>query len=461
MSSIDNIYFDVSTLKVDFNKKVDINDLFKEIARKYSLNEITKYVVACYYKWKRNLVLISFTNEKVFVHSNKRDLPVCGVYSYKDILGFEFIENNKQNEFLFKTTTEYYRLKSITKQVFNEFTTVFENEKVIFMNSKLGQNIAQSVNNFSTINYTKLEEHTYGYDGVIKKEEVENKTEEQNNSNETPSKKNKRVVNDEFFSESTTFSSAYINNLLTDKNTTLPNNKPTIIKNIDDRVSNLESTNIFDKPLDSVALKFTTNSKLNTIPVLAEFSSLTNPDKVENRLLFSRNWIEFTKHNVRNKLLGVDANGNGAYIEIDNSNKSQIIKSYKAKDYLINDIVRYGLRSSLSFPYKDSSNSIGLESMYYLPNSNEKLDIWKYDGIIFMNQKYYFNIPSEFNVSQRKMCTIHRIQKDAFDRSIVFELIFEDDTVKYNVYDKNMEILTDSSNGSSLYDLKWLTFFKD
>ena len=31
MSNIDNIFFDISKLKVDFNKKINLNDLFLEV----------------------------------------------------------------------------------------------------------------------------------------------------------------------------------------------------------------------------------------------------------------------------------------------------------------------------------------------------------------------------------------------------------------------------------------------
>ncbi|WP_412032291.1 PH domain-containing protein [Malacoplasma muris] len=471
MSNIDNIYFDVTTLKADFNKRVNVNDLYSQIQKKYSLNEITKYALVCYYKWKKNLVFISFTNEKVFVTSNKYNLPVNGVYSYQDIFGFSFIEGKKINSFLFKTSNGDYLLKNITKNVYNEFLDVFEREKTIFINSKIGQNIMQSASNFNSLDSIKLDEnkkdeyenfvdfskHNYS-DLTYSTSSLQEKNNEILNSN---SKKNKRVVNDEDASANTTFSSSYISSLLTNKKELLPNKSPTLLKSIDDRLLEIEKNNIFDKPLDSIALKFTTNSKLNTIPVLAEFSSLTNSDKVENRLLFSRNWIEFTKHNVKNKILGVDENGNGTYIDIKNANSDKIIKSYKAKDYIINGSVRYGLRSSLTCSLKEQTDQISLESMYYSPATNEKLDVWKYDGIIFMNKKYYFNIPSEFDVLQRKWCKIHHFEKESANRVMVYELIFEDNKVRYNVYSDQMKLLDDNTNVSALYDLKWLTFFKD
>lgn len=472
MSNIDNIYFDVTTLKADFNKRVDINELYSQIQRKYSLNEITKFALVCYYKRKRNLVFISFTNEKVFITSNKYDLPINGVYSYQDIIGFSFIEGKKINSFLFKTNKNNFLLKCISKKTYNEFLDVFEREKTIFVNSKIGQNIMQSASNFNSLESIKLEESdNIGYDNFIdfSKHSYKDLTSFSGLSNNDydsqssqSNKKAKRVVNDNESSENTTFSSEYISSLLSDKHRSLPNNNPTLFKNIDDRVTVLEKTNLFDKPLDSIALKFTTNSKLNTIPVLAEFSSLTNNDKVENRFLFSRNWIEFTKHNVKNKILGVDENGNGAYIDMQNVNKERIIKSYKAKDYMIDGTVRYGLRSSLSFFVKDSNNGqMSLESMYYSPTTNEKLDVWKYDGIIFMNQKYYFNIPNEFSLSQKKMCRIQHFERESSSRVIIFELIFEDDVVRYNVYNESMKLLDDTNNIASIYDLKWLTFFKD
>lgn len=472
MSNIDNIYFDVTTLKADFNKRVNINDLYNQIQKKYSLNEITKYALVCYYKWKRNLVFISFTNEKVFIISNKYDLAVSGVYSYQEINGFSFIEGKKINSFIFKTTSGDFTFKNITKEIYNEFLDVFEREKTIFINSKIGQNIMQSASNFNSLGLIKFEEENK--EKLNNQEFIDFKLNSYDNNSSSDeqivneqlsfnsySKKNKRVVNDNASSSDTTFSSSYISSLLSDKNQSLPNNKQTLLKNIDDRLVVVERTNIFDKPLDSIPLKFTTNSKLNTIPVLAEFSSLTNHEKVENRLLFSRNWIEFTKHNVKNKILGVDENGNGTYIDINNANQNRLIKSYKAKDYIVNDVIRYGLRSSLSFPFKEKNGKVSLESMYYHPSTNEKLDIWKYDGIIFMNKKYYFNIPSEFSILQRKMCKIHHFEKESANRTMIYELIFEDDVVKYNVYNETMKLLDDNTNVSSLYDLKWLTFFKD
>lgn len=454
--SIDNIFFDVATLKAEFNKKVNLLNLYDYIQRKYTLNEITKYALVCYYKKKRNVVLISLTNEKIFIHSNA-NLNINGIYSYQDIKGFNFIENTKNNILIVKTSEINFELKHISKQVYNEMFDIYEQEKTIFVNSKIGQNIIQSFSNFNSLNFVKMDEFSK------KEEEKRNISNNNNEENDDKNvnKKAKRVINDENISLTTTLSSSYILELLTDPKKPFPNNKNSVIKNIDERLLDLENTNLFNKPFDSVALKFTSNSKLNTIPVLVEFSSLNNKDKTENRLLFSRNWIEFTKHNVKNKLLGVDENGNGSYIDINNANKSQVIKSYKAKEYIFNGQSRYGLRSSQKVDYKDRDDKIGLESMYVDPLTNDKLDMSKFDGIIFMNKKYYFDIPSEFDVLQRKKCIVSDIRVDKYRKIILHNLIFEDNTLSYMAYDQEKNLIDDSYNGSSMYDLKWLTFFKD
>lgn len=451
--SIDNIFFDIATLKSEFNRKVNLLNLYDYIQRKYTLNEITKYALVCYYKKKKNVVLVSLTNEKIFIHSNA-NLNINGVYSYQDIKGFEFIENSKNNVLIVNTSDFTFELKHISKRVFNEMLEIYEQEKTIFVNSKIGQNIIQSFSNFNSLNFVKMDE-------ISKKQEDNENNYYENNEEKNVNKKAKRVINDTNVSLTTTLSSSYIIELLTDPKKPFPNNKYSVIKNIDERVLDLENTNLFNKPFDSINLKFTSNSKLNTIPVLVEFSSLTNKDKTENRLLFSRNWIEFTKHNVKNKLLGVDENGNGSYIDINNANKHQIIKSYKAKEYIFNGQARYGVRSSQKINYKDVDDKIGLESMYVDSLTNDKLDISKFDGIIFMNKKYYFEIPSEFEILQRKKCFVSDLRVDRYKKTILHTLLFEDNTLTYIAYDQDNNIIDDSYNGASIYDLRWLTFFKD
>lgn len=450
--SIDNIFFDVSNLKVEFRKKVDLESIFRFIQKRYSVNEITKYALVGYYKWKRNVVLVSFTNEKVFIHSNKFDLPINGVYSYQDIKDIKFINDNKNNGIVIKTNDDHIIIKWVSRKTYEEMKVVYENEKTIFMNSKIGQNIVQSIQNIASFDVSKI------YESSMEHEEESH----EDNYSWAPKKGPKRVINDEMTSSITTFSSENLIQLFSNVNKKLPSNEYTLFKSINDRLKLLEDSNVFSKPLDSIALKFTTNSKINTIPVLAEFSSLVDKDRVENRLLFSRNWIEFTKHNVKNKLLGVDENGNGAYIDFNNSINKSVIKHYKAKEYELNGTIRKGIRSSQKINYKDTFSKLGLESMYFDPQTNNKLDISKYDGIIFLNKKYYFNIPDEFSSMARKCC---RIQESYFERNIefkkTFELIFENEILEYNVYDNKSELINDLTNGSSLFDLKWLTFFKD
>lgn len=472
MSNIDNIFFDISKLKVDFNKKINLNDLFLEIMKKFSVNEIIKYAFVSYYKSKQKCVLITFTNEKVFISSNKKDLSINGIYNYQDIKGFEYIKGKFWGKLVVKMSFMSYTLKHVSKTIFDEMLNIFDQEKTIFINSKIGQNIMQSTSVFNSLDFIKnnslnfnkeeKEDKENNFDDSISNNFSNSSDKNDLNSSNNFIKKTKRVVNDEMISKNTSLSSTYLIDLFSNENSTLPNNKNTIFKELLDRVKVLENSNIFIKPFDSIPLKFTTNSKLNTIPVLAEFSSLSNVDKIENRLLFSRNWIEFTKHNVKNKLLGVDEKGNGTYIDLLSASKTKIIDHYKAKDYLVNQKVRHGLRSHQTVYYYDQNNKQGLESLYYNSLTNEKLNIAKYDGIFFKNQKHYFNLPSEFNLLQKKHCKIQIQEYESDFKSIkLYELIFDENTISYNVYDFNKGIINDDVIHAHSYDLKMLTFFKD
>lgn len=458
MSSIDNIFFDIENLKAPFNKKINLVSLFLSIKNKFSTNEITKYAFASYFKRKRNCVLTIFTNEKIFIVSNKKDLPICGIYSYQDIKKIEFIEKSYDSKVVIVTSTDSYALKGVSKKTYEELDNVFESEKTIFLNSKIGQNIVQSFNNFNSLNFIDNSEEEKNNDLLnLNYEQQEEKIIPNTNN-----KKSKRVVNDEMISKSTSLSSFYIIELLSNPNLLLPNNKASILKSIDERLTLLETSNLFNKPLDSIPLKFSSISKFNTIPVLAEFSSLLNPQKTENRLLFSRNWIEFTKHNVKNKLLGVDANGNGAYIDINTANKLQVIDVFKGKEYIINEKTRYGIRPGQTIPLKDEEGKQGLETLYYHSVTNEKLDISKYDGIIFKNQKYFFNVPTEFNTLNIRECKIQVQEYESDYKAMkLYELIITDETITYNLFDLNKGIIDDKVQHSDSYDIKWITFFKE
>ncbi|KFB07736.1 hypothetical protein [Malacoplasma iowae] len=458
-----NQSYDVTSLKPTFNKRVDIKRIYNFIEKKYSLNEVTQFGIVCYYKRKSNVVLITLTNEKIFIFSNRKDLEINGVYSYNDIEDFGFLEKKKKTYLNVTAKEKNFTLRNITKYDYDILCRVFQQQKEAFNNSKIGKNI---ISNFSTISSIDFFKKRNFYKDELIDEVQDNKDSENTNSeskidNQTNNKKNKRVVNDKNISSDTTFSSLFIFELLSRHDKKMPGGNPTVLTDLSNRIVNLEKANPFDNPIDSVSFKLTSLSKLNTIPVIAEFSNIHDKSITENKLLFARNWIEYTKHNVKNKLLGVDSHGNGAYIDLSNYISKKII-SYKAVEQNVDGIKRYGLRSGQKVKILESNKEIGLDKLYVNPTNGEGLDINKYDGLIFFGKKYYFNTLNEFSRIPRKYCrVIDHEWKTNGSINKTFEILFKDDFVTYKVYNDSGNVLNDVDKTSSNFDIKWLTLFKD
>lgn len=178
--------------------------------------------------------------------------------------------------------------------------------------------------------------------------------------------------------------------------------------------------------------------------------------------MFARNWIEFTKHNVTDKLLGVDSNGDGVYVDMKQTQTSHIIDVFKAKEYKIDDSIRHGLRSSQSISFHEKNQRLGIDSLYVNIKTGQKLMLEKYDGIIFLGIKYYFNTYNEFNSLQRRYLRIfHQDKKHNGDVYRSYELVFEDDLISYKAFNNKGAVIDDLSQNAASYDLKWLSFFRD
>lgn len=287
-----NQSYDVTSLKPTFNKRVDIKRIYNFIEKKYSLNEVTQFGIVCYYKRKSNVVLITLTNEKIFIFSNRKDLEINGVYSYNDIEDFGFLEKKKKTYLNVTAKEKNFTLRNITKYDYDILCRVFQQQKEAFNNSKIGKNI---ISNFSTISSIDFFKKRNFYKDELIDEVQDNKDSENTNSeskidNQTNNKKNKRVVNDKNISSDTTFSSLFIFELLSRHDKKMPGGNPTVLTDLSNRIVNLEKANPFDNPIDSVSFKLTSLSKLNTIPVIAEFSNIHDKSITENKLLFARNW---------------------------------------------------------------------------------------------------------------------------------------------------------------------------
>ncbi|MBD5445718.1 MAG: hypothetical protein HDR31_00170 [Mycoplasma sp.] len=464
--------FDIASLNSeDFNKKINLSTISSKILRKYSKEEITRYAVVCWYKRKRNAVIICLTNEKIFIESNK-NLSINGVYSYRDVVGFRYFSHKKQEHksyCLLSISGENYTLKGISKETFAVLDKIFENEREIFNNSKLGKSIMQNIDSISSLDFLsrkKIIEDSEAETIENKEETSENNHQEsrlKDQLNDSISKKSKRVVNDSIMSYSTSFSSMYMFEILSSSSTSFPNGEKTILNDFAQRLEFLEKNNLSNNNIDTFPLKLDSKkSKLNTIPVLAEFTSLKNPNDVETRILFARNWIEFTKHNVRNKLLGVDSNGDGVYVDMKQTQTSHTIDVFKAKEYKIDDCIRHGLRSSQSISFHEKNQRLGIDSLYVNIKNGQKLILEKYDGIIFLGIKYYFNTYNEFNTLQRKYLRIfHQDKKHNGEIYRSYEIVFEDDLVSYKAFNDRGVTIDDLSQNAASYDLKWLTFFRD
>lgn len=428
-----NEIFNIALLNINFKTKIDVNHILREIEKKYSLNEITKFCLVAFYRKKNNVVLLTLTNEKIFIWSNK-NLPINDVYNYSELIS---ITSNKSVSNFFVISFDNgseFNLKGLTNNDVNEFNKHFNAIK-----NNLNNQYLKEINTKVDNGQIFLETNIDGVKDVTFK---------------------KRVVNDLIITNSTSLSSFYIYELLTKKEKILPNGENSLFYNIIERIHSLEKKNMFNFDFDSIPLKFSSETKLNTIPVVAEFSSLTNSNEHENRFLFAKNWIEYTRHNVKNKLLGVDENGNGVYFALNVHSTNKKICTYKAREYKVNDEIRYGLRSGQTISFFEKNQKIGMDSLYFNIETNSKLDLGNYDGIIFMGLKYYFNVIIEFSKLQKKYCRVfHQERKVNGDLLKSYEIIFEDDLITYKVFNDRGILIDDLNSNAFTNDLKWLTLF--
>ena len=525
--------FNVRTLRVHFNKRANLDKIYEKIQKKYSLKERTLYAFVGFYKFKWNTLLICFSNQKVFIDDEHDKISFTGVYTYKEIKEFAYVENKKKSlkSYIQITTDKYktFKIKGISKSEFTKIDEVFKAQKKFYISSFMEKLQNQNIdrNEFDLINenysYSSISNNLKRNEKEILNQEIENKvtmseenkinqelatntnnnvinnvigndTESRgvdnlissyyNSSNNTntndlinksnliveniESSKHKKVVNDSLITTTNSFSSSYIANLFTNEEYLLPGGKKTIFSTVFKKIKQLESSSLAINGIDNTPINLDKKVlKLNTIPVIVETKPLNSQyvndeNSVENRLIFTRNWIEYTKHNVTNKVLGVDSNGNGVYIDMAKAVSSSTIDIYKAKEYKLNDELRSGLRSSQTVSFTERSGRPGLDFFYTNLKTGEKLNVNKYDGILFLGVKYYFNVYNEFSKLQKKYVRILVEEKknngDVFRR---YELTFDDDLLTYKAFNERSQIIDDNSPNSNTYDLKWLTFFKD
>ncbi|MDE6563049.1 MAG: hypothetical protein K2J98_02070, partial [Malacoplasma sp.] len=347
-------------------------------------------------------MLVCFSNQKIFIGDEKDKVSFCGVYTYKDIRSLNFVPNDKNhfNSYIEIETENYkiFKIKGVGKEEFRKIKEIFKNQKEIYMKAFLekvtteekkydlvdenfsyssvssmikkdeekmmnenfiefdkDQELKQKFTEEEIVekpeNLTKNENKYSGstfYESLIQEEEItsDDLVSQSNLLVESiESSKNKKVVNDSLITNTNSFSSSFLANLLTNEETLLPGGKRTIFSEILKKIKELESKSLSINGIDTTPITLQKKVlKLNTVPVIVETKSINNvsnsDDDLENRLIFSRNWIEYTKHNVVDKVLGVDANGNGAYIDISKVGSSSSIDIFKAKEYKINDEVR-------------------------------------------------------------------------------------------------------------------------
>ncbi|MGL5630541.1 MAG: hypothetical protein ACRDCG_02090 [Mycoplasmoidaceae bacterium] len=143
-----------------------------------------------------------------------------------------------------------------------------------------------------------------------------------------------------------------------------------------------------------------------------------------------------------------------------NSN-NQKIYIFKAVSYILNGVVRYGIRSGMKWCIKDKDSKKGVNSLYLLDNKFP-LELNNYDGIIFRNVKYYFNIQNEFEDKEQQLCQIQITDyNDDLKINVILRLLISKENLVYSVVDENKNEIDDSNPLSYLYDLKWITLFKD
>lgn len=464
--------FDIDKLKTNFliNKKIDIKKIYEKISKRFSYEEFNNFSFVGFYKRKKHVVLIVFTNEKIFIDDLKNKAPFAGVYTYKEILKIDFIENIKNGNLScieLKTTNEYevIKIKGVSKYEFDEINFNFNKLKKNYIEFSKNQKSSY----FSSTDKTKLIfSETKQKDLLINNndnEELKNKEStligQQVDNQENL--KQKKVVIDSSISKSNTYSSAYLSSLFLAVDQKLPNGQNTLFYHLANQIQKLNEYNLTTTSIDSIPLKVDRKTlKLNTIPIVTEHHDLENSDNKKIKFLLTRNWIEYTKHDVREKVLGVDENGNGAYLDFSNITSTHKISTYKGREYKVKDQVRTGLRSSQTIRAYGKKGMTGIDSLYQNRDSKKSLDIKKYDGIIFMGIKYYFKVFNEFKSLQKDFLRIFFEEKkssgEVYRR---YELIFEDELISYKAFNEKGILINDFDPKASSYDLKWLTFFKE
>lgn len=486
--------YGIENLSLDFkvNKKIDIYAIFSNIKKKFVIGEQTLFLALGYYKFKSNIVLICLTNEKIFIDSTDQNkLSFLNVYSYKEITGIIY---NKSESFLKKSYVEFktqrqkfFKLYGISQENFFYLQSVFNEQKDKYL-KKLDSSYSlvsaldiqdsqpSLVNTYSqTFSKDNTKQDDINVEEKPKDEELEDDLDDSSSNPDDKPKElgvkyntKSKVINDLTLSNRNTLSSNYLFLLLTSTKTLLPNNKKTILSEFEDRIKLLEQKSKKEKNFDEKEIHLNKKeSKVNTVPVLVEEYDLNNneiDESLHTRLLFTKNWFEYTKHNVANKILGIDKDGKGVYLDKESalSNKSSVIHVYKAKSYKLNEVIRSGLRPGQSLTYYGNNNIVGLNMHYYEVESKKNLDINEYDGIIFKGQKYYFNTYDEFSRLQKKYLRIfYEDKKPEYQSYYIYELIFEDEMVTYYVYTNKMVSISETKADASKFDLKWLNFFKD
>lgn len=476
--------FNIKTLKAYFNKKADINKIYEKIHKKFSLQEINQYAFVGFYKNKKNVVLVVFSNEKVFIDDENEKVPYTGVYTYKEILKLNYNENSKNDLKSYVelwTSNEVIKIKGISRQTFQEIVKNFNEQKDKYL-KLFPEKMLSGLREMNGFYEKKTEENQVDErteeeiraDKLINTtidedllEELESKKESVNDYVVKESEaKSRKVVNDNLISKTNTYSSAYLSSLFLAEDQNLPSGQKTLFYDLSKKVNFLESTSFSLNSIDTTPIKLEKKAlKLNTVPIIAELEPLVqqhDKEQYETRFLFTRNWIEYTKHNVTDKVLGVDSNGNGVYLDLSKVNSSHRVDVFKAKEYKINDTIRSGLRSSQTISAYEKNGRYGIDSLYYNKTTKKRLSLKEYDGIIFMGVKYYFGVFNEFSKLQREYTRIFVEEKKSSGEIFrKYELIFEDDLISYKAYNERGILVDDLYPNAASFDLKWLTFFKD
>ncbi len=206
-------------------------------------------------------------------------------------------------------------------------------------------------------------------------------------------------------------------------------------------------------------------------------SSKSNDDKIReinekyNDLLAINKAIEKEFQNMSNELIELKEQSNQSNKQSkQNNNNVQVqqkvgsgtIETFTAKSYTINGERRFGLRSAQTIRLNTLDNEIGMDALYVSDTTGQYLNIADYDGIFFRNQKYYFSIPNEFEIEKRQLCKINYVEYENGTKVFRnYQLVLNANLIEYRVYNEKGFIFNDAVVGSSKYDLKKLTFFKD